>query len=253
VIFSLHFIEWLKKFFGPACYLEVGETSAMSIIQLFFGFKGRIKRGQYWAAAIAQFVTLLVLFAVLIGSLGMSGEELAAQRDAMNEEVLAKVGMVGILLLVGLIAIMWSAAAVYTKRLHDRNKGAVWLIAIYGPAVGSLVFPPLVILSFISNLWVFIELGCLPGTNGPNRFDDGSSQNAYLDDVFGKKNEAAPSGVGGMEAALAAINAAARAASAQQASAYPNAQPASPFGGAAPSFGRRAPQPPASGFGRRGL
>jgi uncharacterized membrane protein YhaH (DUF805 family) len=234
----------------------------MGIVQLFFGFKGRIKRSQYWLAAVVQFVVSAGLIFGLIASLGMSGPELAAQRDAMNPEVLKRVGMVGLAILLVFPLIIWSAAAVYTKRLHDRNKGAIWLLAIYVPSFAAIIIPPLVIVSFISSIWVFVELGCLPGTNGPNRFDDGPSQNAYLDDVFGKKTDTSKQGLGGMEGALAAINAAAR-----ERSSHPNvSQAPSPFAQArasgdghaqfgkrvAPSYGTFNAMPHQSGgFGRK--
>ncbi len=233
----------------------------MSMLNLFFGFKGRIKRSQYWAAAGVQFVVLILLVVGIISSLGMSGEELKAQRAAMNPDVLAKVGMVGLALLLGLVVFVWSTAALYTKRLHDRNKGAIWLLAIYGPSFGAIVFPPLVVLSFISTLWVFIELGCLPGTQGPNRFNNVDT-NAYLDDAFGKapaKNGKATApaqqGYGGMEKAMAAVTAAARV---NPAPVAPQSREAGAMGGG-PQFGQRAPaqfgrlnngQAP-GGFGRK--
>jgi uncharacterized membrane protein YhaH (DUF805 family) len=228
----------------------------MHLFNLFFSFKGRITRSQYWLAGGSQFAALIMLVFGLISSLGISASELSAQREAMNPEILAKVGTVALFLILGMIVIMWSAASVYTKRLHDRDKGAIWLLGIYGPAFGSLVFPPLIFLSFISNIWVFVELGCMPGTPGPNRFD-GTPSSAYLDDAFGSKpTKAGATGAGsygGMEAAMAAVTAAARAAPAPQ-SAYRAAsnQSGSQFGGNAPQgFGRKNVSQTSGGFGRR--
>lgn len=215
----------------------------MGILGLFFGFKGRIKRGQYWAAAGVQFVVLVMMVIGLIGSLGLSAAELSAQRAAMNEEVLAKVGTVGIGLIIGLIINMWSVAAIYTKRLHDRNKGAIWLLAIYGPAFGSIVFPPLLVVSLISCIWVFIELGCLPGTDGPNRFDDGAPQGQDFKSKTKVDVNSAPRNLGGMEGALAAINAAAR----ERASASPAPTGSYRAPTSSVSFGQEAP----AQFGRR--
>jgi hypothetical protein len=156
---------------------------------------------------------------------------------------------------------VWSSASIYTKRLHDRNKGAVWLSAIYAPSALTLVNPLFIVFGVISGLWVFIELGCLRGTDGPNRFD-GPEAGAYLDDVFGKapamgSKPTKPSGepnLGGMAGAMAAINAAARE--------NQNQRPASASRpAAAPQFGQRAPSQfgqlntgaTSGGFGRRGL
>lgn len=53
------------------------------------------------------------------------------------------------------------------KRAHDRNKSGWWTL--------------LYILPYIGWLWALIELGCLEGTKGPNRFGpdprDGQMEN----------------------------------------------------------------------------
>ena len=220
----------------------------MGIFSLFFSFKGRITRSQYWLAGVGQAVVLVVLLVVVLETLGLSPAELRAGRAAANPEILARVGAAGLALLFGFAVLAWTAAAIYTKRLHDRNKGAIWLLAIYVPAFlpllalffarDSFIFAGLI--AMVSSLWMFIELGCMRGTDGPNRFDSGAGKGAYLDDVFGNANTvqpSAPRGVGGMEAALAAVNAAAR----DHASAKPDPQSRSrSFTDAPAQFGRRA-------------
>lgn len=63
----------------------------------------------------------------------------------------------------------WTFFAVMVKRLHDRDKSAWWLLlwwgvsAIGGPFTFGLV-------SLAIGIWMFIELGCLAGTPGPNRY-----------------------------------------------------------------------------------
>jgi len=42
------------------------------------------------------------------------------------------------------------------KRYHDRDKSGWWILILFIPLVGFI--------------WFLIELGCLPGTPGPNRF-----------------------------------------------------------------------------------
>jgi uncharacterized membrane protein YhaH (DUF805 family) len=87
---------------------------------------------------------------------------------------------------------LWVGLAITLKRLHDRGKGAGWLIlmwvepyiaeylALYrlGMITGSASAPPvlpgwLLILTMIFgviSLWVFIELYLRRGEAGPNRF-----------------------------------------------------------------------------------
>jgi uncharacterized membrane protein YhaH (DUF805 family) len=228
----------------------------MSILSLLFSFKGRIKRGQYWLGAFLQIMLpgiMATLYVIMLGSAFPAEKVKALQPGSPELRALLPL----ILPIFAIIGVMlWSGAAIYTKRLHDRNKGAIWLLAIYGPSLLSLVFPPAIFLAILAGLWSFIELGCMPGTPGPNRFDDAGAS-AFLDDTFGKappksnKPMPAQQGYGGMEAAMAAVTAAARDHKPAQTTTAYASQRAS-FGQAAPAqFGRLAPN--SGGFGRKGL
>jgi uncharacterized membrane protein YhaH (DUF805 family) len=85
--------------------------------------------------------------------------------------------------LVGFILLVlatWSGLAVGVKRLHDRDKSGWWILLFWlGPGfLGSwqTTTPDLsgvFILSLASLailIWAFVELGCLPGTPGPNQY-----------------------------------------------------------------------------------
>jgi uncharacterized membrane protein YhaH (DUF805 family) len=248
----------LREFLLSAAKIQENWGISMSPFNLLFSFKGRITRSQYWMAGVVQTIVLIVLIVVVLETLGLSPAELSAGRAAEDPDILARVGGAGLALLLGFAVLAWTAAAIYTKRLHDRNKGAIWLVAIYGPALSSLIIPPLVILSLISMLWVFIELGCLPGTPGPNRFDS-ANKSAYLDDVFGEKQakpekntSSAPAGYGGMEAAMKAVAEAARSNPSPQAQMRGNTSAPPQFGQRAPAqFGRLNTGATSGGFGRR--
>lgn len=79
-----------------------------------------------------------------------------------------------------IVAAIRSLAATAVKRLHDRNKSGWWsapflLAPILLPKVGDWLgdswpadFPMLVLIGL--SLWGFIEMLCLGGTRGPNRF-----------------------------------------------------------------------------------
>ncbi len=54
------------------------------------------------------------------------------------------------------IAGLWALLAVLTKRWHDRDKSALWVLLVFVPVIG--------------NLWTLIECGCLRGTEGPNTY-----------------------------------------------------------------------------------
>ena len=136
-------------------------------LYLFTSFQGRINRGKYWLATLI----LLAISAVL-----------EAGGQAAGQGTLFK-----ILSIIVTIASTVAALAVAVKRLHDRDKSGWWMLLFYiGPALlafgtiygvagmeagrsggGGLVF---VLAGFAVLIWAFIELGCLRGTVGPNRF-----------------------------------------------------------------------------------
>jgi uncharacterized membrane protein YhaH (DUF805 family) len=85
--------------------------------------------------------------------------------------------------LIGLILLVlgtWSGLAVGVKRLHDRDKSGWWILLFWlGPSIlGSwqTAAPDLgggFILALAAGalgIWAFVELGCLRGTPGPNRY-----------------------------------------------------------------------------------
>jgi uncharacterized membrane protein YhaH (DUF805 family) len=84
----------------------------------------------------------------------------------------------GILAALLFIPFLVSSLAVATKRLHDREKSAWWLLVFYLlPALldgmanlagdASLVFS---LASLAVSIWAFVELGCLRGTTGDNQY-----------------------------------------------------------------------------------
>ncbi len=50
----------------------------------------------------------------------------------------------------------WSGICVAIKRFHDRNKSALWILIQFVPLIGPV--------------WYFIEVFCLRGTIGENRY-----------------------------------------------------------------------------------
>jgi uncharacterized membrane protein YhaH (DUF805 family) len=80
--------------------------------------------------------------------------------------------------------LMWGFA-IHTERLHDRNKSAWWLLLFYvAPAlmryfataswfagtIAPALYSTLTLTSFALATWGFVEIGCLAGTAGSNRY-----------------------------------------------------------------------------------
>jgi len=115
---------------------------------LFFKFSGRINRAKYWLAALIYVVIYLVLAAV-----GYATDQSVAHQGI--------------------------------KRLHDRNKSGWYLLLFYivpgilvtAAAVmyvtmddATLTSAVLGLAAFAVGVWAFVELGCLRGTVGANRY-----------------------------------------------------------------------------------
>jgi uncharacterized membrane protein YhaH (DUF805 family) len=111
---------------------------------LLFSFHGRIPRSVYWAAVIVAWLALIavaVIASVLFPAL-----------DADTGAV------VGLLFIPPYVAYVWVNLALQAKRWHDRDKSAWWILMGMVPVLGPIV--------------VFVEVGCLRGTPGRNRYGD---------------------------------------------------------------------------------
>ena len=173
-----------------------------------FSFSGRINRAKQWAFVLiaialgiiqAAFVHLTIGIPAILDVLARKQPFAALTQGNTRFSVLALCAIV----LLGL----YMRLAVDTKRLHDRGKSAWWLlIFVFAPLVlniptlieASMNFPhiadviraaqqhlprpphvpmtrsPLAILAngaaTILSLWAFVELYCLRGTVGDNRY-----------------------------------------------------------------------------------
>jgi uncharacterized membrane protein YhaH (DUF805 family) len=136
----------------------------MSLSQLLFSFHGRLNRKPYWMTAIAVTVLVIVLILLVLAMVG--------------EHKLGAAIAVVVLLVLLYIPLIWVGLAVGAKRLHDRDKSAWWLLLFYAApsalsAVANRPESPGIILhlaSFAITVWAIVELGCLRGTAGPNRY-----------------------------------------------------------------------------------
>ena len=137
----------------------------MSMTQLLFSFQGRLYRKPYWMTVIATMVIIIVLllFALIL----------------IREHRFEFAGLTLVLLVILYIPLIWIGLAIGAKRLHDRDKSAWWLLVFYaapgilstaGNRMEDVGFIILHIISFGISVWAFVELGCLRGTPGPNRY-----------------------------------------------------------------------------------
>jgi uncharacterized membrane protein YhaH (DUF805 family) len=137
----------------------------MSMMQLLFSFQGRLNRKPYWTIVITVTVVFILLLLLALAALREYGLEFFPVTIAI--------------LVLLYIPLIWIGLALGAKRLHDRDKSAWWLLVFYAlPTILSTAadrmedaeFILLHAVSFGISVWAFVELGCLRGTVGPNRY-----------------------------------------------------------------------------------
>jgi uncharacterized membrane protein YhaH (DUF805 family) len=159
----------------------------------FFSFQGRINRAKLWLfipIVIGIYIVYFMLFSVLFGTSIVAMMKGGPAGLAAGG---ASIGAGMILTCILFLVILVASLALAVKRLHDRNKGAIWLLVFWLlPAVlngivlvnrfaamsaetGAMppVNPAMSLLSLVAlaiTVWAFVELYCLRGTMGSNRF-----------------------------------------------------------------------------------
>jgi uncharacterized membrane protein YhaH (DUF805 family) len=139
----------------------------MSMTQLLFSFQGRLNRKPFFITniAIAVITTPVILLA-----LGMAGE-LVPVMAGEPPSTLFNLALAIPTILFGL--------AIGAKRLHDHDKSAWWLFVFYAiPQISTTAgnwmegvgFVILHLINMAIIVWAFVELVCLRGTVGPNRY-----------------------------------------------------------------------------------
>jgi len=139
-------------------------------LQDLLTFRGRMNRARYWEAA-------LILMGIAI-VMGFS----AAATLAMIKSGVAAAALV-VIMSVALLTLAVPGYFIAIKRLHDRNKSGHWLwLFCLAPGVLNLlgklavaqgaapVGLVIVLASIGISTWAFVEICCLRGTSGPNRF-----------------------------------------------------------------------------------
>ena len=155
------------------------------MLSLLFGFHGRINRAKYWFGSLligfAGFLAIGLLLAIASGG--------AVDAKTKGQQ-LAIFGACALMLAPVLALMAWSGFAIQVKRFHDRGRsgwlaslplvvGTAMMLTLLGAIAGQT--PPLALVAqvepyagvlWLINLAFFIDLGCLPGKQGPNRYGD---------------------------------------------------------------------------------
>ena len=157
----------------------------MTLTQLLFSFKGRINRKPWWLASLGAGFTASVLTALLEAAAQSSGETIINPVTHTFEPT----GILGLAISVVGLVNAWIAFALSVKRLHDRDRTGWWLawqllmiavaviliiVAIAVPkehgALRYALAGAASLAAFAISVWLFVQIGFLRGTQGPNRF-----------------------------------------------------------------------------------
>jgi uncharacterized membrane protein YhaH (DUF805 family) len=135
--------------------------------EFLFGASGRIGRAKYWRSVLIYIGAGLMTAVILFTAAAIAAPLLVV--------------MVFVVLIPWLL---WGASFT-TRRLHDRDKRAWWLVVFYllpgvlgqiandawlGGAAGTALHSVLALAGFALTIWGFVEIGCLRGTAGPNSY-----------------------------------------------------------------------------------
>jgi uncharacterized membrane protein YhaH (DUF805 family) len=155
----------------------------VGVTQLLFSYKGRIGRLHGWVASLAVGAATSPIIPIF---------EFAAKGHAAvdpDTQHIEPIGLLGLAVLVVGLANLWVCFALIIKRLHDRERTGWWLVwhflimllamilikvAIATPKEQAPLWYALAgsagIAATAVSIWLFVEIGLLRGTQGPNRF-----------------------------------------------------------------------------------
>jgi uncharacterized membrane protein YhaH (DUF805 family) len=167
----------------------------MDYVWYLFRFNGRINRARCWLAGLIMICWMLFLTGMMMGAAYLFG---AAMPDTVNfgpNEIfnlidpqawrsLSSANLTALFIqLVETPLFLWVYLATSVKRLHDRNRSGWWMLAffalpcLYGQfgtrvshGLGDWTAMAFGLAAFVFSFWGFVEMYCLRGTRGSNRF-----------------------------------------------------------------------------------
>ena len=138
----------------------------MDRLKSLFSFGGRTSRLGYWRIQLAIAAMIAIIWVATIF-------------------VAMEAGHLAVIPLSLLLPVLLVGLAVAVRRLHDRDKGAWWLVPFWllpsacfaiaqflteQTGDGGLAAVGALLAGLAFNVWAFVEIGCRRGTPGPNRF-----------------------------------------------------------------------------------
>jgi uncharacterized membrane protein YhaH (DUF805 family) len=137
------------------------------LFEFLFGASGRINRAKYWRSVLTYIGAGMMTAVILFTAAGIAAPLF--------------------ILMVVVVFIPWLLWGVSftTRRLHDRDKSAWWLVVFYlvpgmlghlaqaarfAGSTGAALNSILALASFALTIWGFVEVGCLRGTAGLNTY-----------------------------------------------------------------------------------
>jgi len=153
----------------------------MTLLDKIFSFQGRLRRRDYWLISLAIGIPMFIVTDLL--RLALFGPEMSMFVSGFNGLTAAGLDSRSLWLTQAVsLAVFWPSLAMSAKRAHDRNTGARPILAmlviiqiiefaqlIFGrnsPFTGGLIGTLVV---GVMGLYLFVVIGCLDGTPGPNR------------------------------------------------------------------------------------
>jgi uncharacterized membrane protein YhaH (DUF805 family) len=137
------------------------------LLEFLFNATGRINRARYWRSLVIFGIAGLFVAVILFTAAGITTP------------------LFFVMLLIAFIPWLMWGFAIHTERLHDRSKSAWWLLLFYVlPAMlghfatvarfagiaGLVTYYVMALANSALTIWGFVEIGCLPGTAGPDGY-----------------------------------------------------------------------------------
>jgi len=125
--------------------IDVNREIANFDLKRWLDFNGRIPRRTWWLHYVVPLIAINIGLQIIVG--------IIAAIDFTGGFIALIFSLVALVIA---LALIWPGLAGYSKRLHDRDMSAWWILIVFIPAVGGLA--------------LLIICGFLKGTTGPNRF-----------------------------------------------------------------------------------
>ncbi len=160
----------------------------MNLVYLYTSVEGRLNRKRFWLgilllAAISIVIDLAFVIYLAV-RFGVPASANASDWELWQNNLASQVKLVNFVLQ---LVLLYPSAALMVKRLHDRNRpgyfAVFWLapgllynladvagFSSSGPAKMNVLEIVLLFVTIAVGIWFFVELGCLRGTVGANRY-----------------------------------------------------------------------------------